>query len=269
MTKKKLYPVLSIAGSDCSGGAGIQADIKTISAHGCYAMAVITSVTAQNTTGVSAIEGISPDMVRAQINAIYDDIYPLSVKTGMLYDSTIVHSVADVLSSRGVEQLVVDPVMMSTSGARLISEEAIDVMVRELFPLAELITPNCMEVTALTGETCPERQARKLIELGCRAVLVKGGDSPDLDYKSDLLMTADGLMHEFRLPAVTTPNTHGTGCTLSSAIASNLAKGMSLFNAISHAKEYIYNALLSGADMKIGHGHGPVDHFYRTDFGCE
>lgn len=268
MNKKIIYPVLSIAGSDCSGGAGIQADIKTISVHGCYAMAAITSLTAQNTTGVSAVEGVSPRMVSEQIQMIFADIRPLAVKTGMLYSADIVSEIAETLARNRVDNLVIDPVMVSTSGSRLIAEDAIETMVNKLFPLAGLVTPNRMEAEVLSGETDPQLQAKKLIALGCRAVLIKGGDSSDDDFKSDLLMTSDGKMEYFRLPAVDTPNTHGTGCTLSSAIASNLAKGMTLCRAVSEAKNYVYNAIVSGARHRIGHGHGPVDHFYQTDFRC-
>ncbi len=269
MNEKIVYPVLTIAGSDCSGGAGIQADIKAISAHGCYAMAAITSITAQNTTGVSAVEGVSPAMVREQIRMVYQDIRPLAVKTGMLFSAEIVHEVANILSSVKVAHLVIDPVMVSTSGSRLISEDAIDIMVRELFPLAELITPNRMEAEVLTGESSPIEQGRVLMGTGCNAVLIKGGDSDDKENKKDLLFLPDGSIVPLEMPAVDTPNTHGTGCSLSSAIASNLAKGQTLQAAVSKAKEYVYNAILNGAAYRIGHGHGPIHHFYNTDFGCD
>lgn len=269
MSEKKIYPVLTIAGSDCSGGAGIQADIKVISAHNCYAMAAITSITAQNTTGVSAIEGVSPSMVREQIRMIYDDIRPLAVKTGMLFSTEIVHEVADILSEVSVDHLVIDPVMVSTSGSRLISENAIETLVNELFPLAELITPNLMEAEVLTGESDSIKQGRMLLNAGCNAVLIKGGDSNDKNVKKDLLFLPDGEIITLDMPAVDTPNTHGTGCSLSSAIASNLAKGMTLSTAVMKAKTYIYNAILSGAAYKIGRGHGPINHFYNTDFGCD
>lgn len=269
MTQNTVIPVLSIAGSDCSGGAGIQADIKTISAHGCYAMAAITSLTAQNTTGVSMVEGVSPAMVAEQIRMVFADIRPLAVKTGMLFDDEIVRTVASTLRDVKVENLVVDPVMISTSGSRLISEEAVEVMVRELFPIAEIVTPNRHEAEVLTGETDPGRQGLRLIEMGCRAVLIKGGDSDDLTHKSDILISADGSEHIFTLPAIDTVNTHGTGCTLSSAIASNLAKGNSLHDAVFLAKSYVHNAIMYGAERKIGSGRGPVHHFYCADFRCE
>ena len=268
MNEKIPYPVLTIAGSDCSGGAGIQADIKVISAHGCYAMAAVTSITAQNTVGVSAIEGVLPDLVSEQIRMVYDDIPPLAVKTGMLFSADIVNAVAMALSDVNASRLVIDPIMVSTSGSRLISEEAIEVMVKELFPLAELVTPNKMEAEVLTGVTNPKNQGELLLGMGCNAVLIKGGDS-DNNVKEDLLFLPSGEIVALQMPAVNTPNTHGTGCSLSSAIASNLAKGMTLTAAVEKAKSYVYNALLSGSTYKIGQGHGPIDHFYHTDFGCD
>lgn len=268
MNERSTIPVLSIAGSDCSGGAGIQADIKTISAHGCYAMAAITSITAQNTTGVFGVEGISPSMVAEQIRAVFSDIRPAAVKTGMLFDEHSVKAVAGVLREVRVDNLVVDPVMVSTSGRQLLSEAAADVLVQELFPLAVLVTPNRHEAEVLTGESEPMEQGRKLIKMGCKAVLIKGGDSDDAEFKTDILMTASGAFAQFRLPAVDTINSHGTGCTLASAIASNLAKGYSLLSAVENAKRYVYNALLHGSELKIGHGHGPVNHFYNVDFRC-
>lgn len=266
MTENNVFPILTIAGSDCSGGAGIQADIKTIAAHGCYAMAAITSLTAQNTMGVSLVEGVSPKMVSEQIRMVYADIPPVGVKTGMLYSAEIVKTVADTLSEVGATNLVVDPVMVSTSGSRLISEDAIYNMVTLLFPLAELITPNRMEAEVLTGLTDRLEQADKLIEMGCRNVLIKGGDSDDNDNKSDLLATREGLRQFFTLPAIKSKNTHGTGCTLSSAIASNLGMGLSLIEAIDKAKRYVHDAIIYGMNRHIGHGHGPVNHFYSCNF---
>lgn len=258
---KRYQPVLSIAGSDCSGGAGIQADIKTMSALGCYAMTAITALTAQNTTGVSAVEGVSPSMVREQIRMVWEDISPLAVKTGMLYSAEIIAAVAQTLRDLQVRNLVVDPVMVSTSGSRLISEQATDVMVRELFPLAAVVTPNVHEARVLTGLDLPEAQGEKLIESGCKAVILKGGDFRT-DEKTDLLVTADGVMRLSR-PACDTPNTHGTGCTFSSALACYLAKGDNLEDAFIHAKEYVWQAIKNGAEYEIGSGHGPVKHFWN------
>lgn len=254
-------PVLSVAGSDCSGGAGIQADLKTMSALGCYAMSVITAVTAQNTCGVYAVEGISPEIVAAQIDAVFSDIPPLAVKTGMLYSDRIVAEVARSLAAHGVKHLVVDPVMVSTSGSRLISEEAIECMVTRLFPLAEVVTPNVAEAAVLTASANPDEQAAKIMAMGPKSVLLKGGDRAG-DHKTDLLYLADGTVRRFSSPAVDTVNTHGTGCTLSSAIASFLANGRSLADAVAEAKDYVTSALRAGALYKIGEGHGPVDHFH-------
>lgn len=257
----KYIPVLSVAGSDCSGGAGIQADIKTMSALGCYAMSAITAVTAQNTCGVYAVESISPEVVAAQIDAVFDDIPPLAVKTGMLCSADIVSTVAERFAAYGVTHLVVDPVMVSTSGSRLISEEAIGRMVEGLFPLAGIVTPNVAEAEVLTSSVRPDVQADKILAMGPGAVLLKGGDRSG-SRKTDLLYLADGTERSFSSPAVDTVNTHGTGCTLSSAIASFLARGFVLTDAVQAAKDYVTSALNEGARYKIGRGHGPVDHFY-------
>lgn len=258
------YPVLSIAGSDSSGGAGIQADIKTISAIGCYAMTAITAITAQNTTGVEYSEGISPQMVEAQIRMVFTDIRPLAVKTGMLYDSDIVTVVADSLRRFNAANIVVDTVMVSTSGSLLITPEAVDIIRTQLLPLADLITPNVMEARELTGESDPELQILRFREMGCRNILLKGGDTPDTEFKTDYLYTEnDNNITAIRQKAIDTPNTHGTGCTLSSAIASYLALGLPIHNAVNNAKAYITEALRSGSAIKTGNGHGPVNHFFN------
>ncbi|MCM1522707.1 MAG: bifunctional hydroxymethylpyrimidine kinase/phosphomethylpyrimidine kinase [Muribaculaceae bacterium] len=259
---RKYFPVLSIAGSDSSGGAGIQADIKTISALGCYAMTAITGLTAQNTTGVTAIEPTSPSMVAAQIDAVYADIPPMAVKTGMLTNLEATSAVADRLSHYNPKNLVVDPVMVSTSGSLLLEEAAIDVLKAQIFPLALLITPNRMEAKALTGSDDPDRQAEILLATGTKAVLIKGGDSSDTDFKTDFLYMAGREPMSLRADAVKTRNTHGTGCTLSSAIASYLALGYSLEDAVSSAKLYISRALEAGSFIATGRGHGPVNHFF-------
>lgn len=254
---------MSIAGSDSSGGAGIQADIKTISAIGCYASTAITSLTAQNTTGVTAVELVSPSMVKAQIDAVWDDIPPLSVKTGMLFSSEIVSAVAEALAHRNVSNLVIDPVMLSTSGARLLDEDAVDSLTSLLFPLSTLVTPNVAEARALASSDNIDDQVNVLREMKCRNILLKGGDTANEDYKIDYLylygeddpvvLTAD---------AVNTQNTHGTGCTLSSAIACYLALGFDLVEACMRAKLYVTKALNAGARVCIGHGHGPVNHLF-------
>lgn len=260
---KQYIPVLSIAGSDSSGGAGIQADLKTISAIGCYGMTAITALTAQNTTGVSLIEGVSPEMVKEQIRMIWTDIPPKAVKTGMLFSKEIVETVADTLNHFKVDNLVVDPVMISTSGTKLISTEAMESAVEKIFPLASIITPNRAEAETLTGFTDPVRQISRLKEMGCRNILIKGGDSDRTDVKIDYLsLDGEPEIITLRADAVMTSNTHGTGCTLSSAIASYLALGFELEEAVTRGKIFITRALNAGARVKIGSGHGPVNHLF-------
>ena len=257
------YPVLSIAGSDWSGGAGIQADIKTMSAIGCYAMSVISSITAQNTTGVRSIMAVSPEIVADQIDMVFDDIPPLAVKIGMLCNAGVAKAVADRLARYRPDKLIVDPVMVSTSGSMLLEKEAVEVLVNEIFPLALLVTPNQMETRALTGETDPQRQIARLREMGCGNILIKGGDTDRTDVKTDLLYLSDsGETVELKADAVETANTHGTGCTLSSAIASYLALGYGLSDAVGMAKLYVTRALREGAWITTGKGHGPVNHFF-------
>ncbi len=260
---RKYIPVLSIAGSDPSGGAGIQADIKTISALGCYAMTAITSLTAQNTTGVRSIMPSTGAIVADQIDMIMEDIPPMAIKTGMLCNLNVVSTVADKLEQYRPDNIVVDPVMVSTSGSKLLDDEAIDLIVKRIFPLSTIITPNRSEAKVLTRETDPDRQAKILMEMGCRNVLLKGGDSDRKDFKIDYLYLENkhtGI--ELRADAVNTVNTHGTGCTLSSAIASYLALGYDLEQAVRAAKFYISRALEAGAFVTTGRGHGPVNHFY-------
>lgn len=260
---KQYIPVLSIAGSDSSGGAGIQADIKTISAIGCYAMTAITSLTAQNTTGVTMIEGVSPEMVKAQIEAVWADIPPLAVKTGMLFNKAIVSEVATAFKRHNVSNLVIDPVMVSTSGSLLLERDAIESVKNELFPLATLITPNKSEAEELTGTADPMKQIERFREMGCRNILLKGGDDERTDMKIDILsLEGEEDPITLRADAVNTPNTHGTGCTLSSAIASYLATGFDLEEAVTRAKIYITRAINAGARVKTGHGHGPVNHLF-------
>lgn len=256
-------PVLSIAGSDSSGGAGIQADIKTISALGCYAMTAITAITAQNTMGVLDIQGIDTSIVRAQIDAVFTDVPPLAVKTGMLYNAEIVECVAEKMQQYSVNALVIDPVMVSTSGSMLLSDDAVNIMTGKLFPLATLVTPNRMESLRLTGTEDVNEQARVLSEMGCRNILLKGGDSDDNNVKVDYLkLSTEPELIALRADAVDTNNTHGTGCTLSSAIASYLAMGLDIEDACIRAKLYITRALAAGARIMSGHGHGPVNHLF-------
>ena len=258
--KKQMYTALTIAGSDSSGGAGIQADIKTMTAHGVYAMSAITALTAQNTTGVFAVSEVTPDFLHEQIRACVTDIVPCAVKTGMIPSAKSVEVIASCIREFDLMHVVVDPVMVATSGSRLIDENACEEMKKLLFPCAELITPNIPEAELLCGITIRtaedmEMAARSLMEkYGC-AVLCKGGHN--VQTADDFLASLDGCIW-LKGKRIDNPNTHGTGCTLSSAIASNLAKGMSLAESTSHAKEYISGALESMLDL--GHGSGPLNH---------
>lgn len=257
------YPTLTIAGSDSSGGAGIQADIKTMSAIGCYAMSVITSVTAQNTTGVRSIMPVSPTVVADQIDMVMTDIPPLAVKIGMLCNAEVATAVAERLEHYRPDNLIVDPVMVSTSGSMLLEEDAVEILISRIFPLATLVTPNQMETKVLTGSDKTAVQIEKLRRLGCRNILIKGGDTDRNDIKVDILHLSDSDESiELKADAVDTRNTHGTGCTLSSAIASYLALGYELTDAVSMAKLYVTHALEAGSWITTGHGHGPVNHFF-------
>lgn len=260
---RRYFTVLSIAGSDPSGGAGIQADIKTISAFGCYAMSAITSLTAQNTTGVRSVMPATPAIVRDQIDMVMEDIPPMAIKTGMLCNLEVAEAVAERLEYYRPGNLVVDPVMVATSGAPLLEEEAVDLIVKRIFPLATLVTPNRAEALALTGETEHTMQARVLREMGCPNILLKGGDLDDKDFKTDYLyLQGKDAPVVLRADAVDTVNSHGTGCTLSSAIASCLALGYPLPDAVNAGKLYITRALREGAFVTTGRGHGPVNHFF-------
>lgn len=255
------YPVLTIAGSDPSGGAGIQADIKTIASTGCYAMAAITAVTAQNTTGVRAVEGISPDMVAAQIDAVTEDIAPMATKTGMLFSAGIINSVADAIERHKLENVVVDPVMVATSGSRLLDDEAVTLIVERMMPLSAIITPNRAEAIALTGTDDTDKQIMWLRAHGAHDILLKGGDGDTSSpFSIDIFAQAGMEPMELKADRIDTRNTHGTGCTLSSAIASFLALGFPMIDAVKAAKSYITRALIAGRPMTVGAGHGPVNH---------
>ena len=261
------YPrVLSIAGSDSGGGAGIQADLKTIAALGCFGMTAITALTAQNTTGVRAIHPVPLQMLADQIDAVVEDIGVQAVKIGMLHSAETVRSVAAAIDRHHLPHVVLDPVMIATSGAVLIDQEAIAVLVSQLFPRAELVTPNLDEAAMLVGnplrsEADMEAAARQLIALGAHAVLIKGGHLAG-DTVSDVLLTSDGELRWMRSPRIPTANTHGTGCTLSSAIASQLALGAPLPQAVQLAREYVRGALAAGATVRTGAGSGPLNHSY-------
>lgn len=257
------YPTLTIAGSDSSGGAGIQADIKTMSAIGCYAMSAITSITAQNTTGVRSIMPVSPEVVADQIDMVMTDIPPLAIKVGMLCNAEVASAVAERLEHYRPQNLIVDPVMVSTSGSMLLEKDAIEVLTKRIFPLAELVTPNQMETKALTGSSVTAEQIESLRRLGCRNILIKGGDTDRTDIKVDILhLSATGETIELKADAIDTKNSHGTGCTLSSAIASYLALGYQLKEAVGMAKLYVTHALEAGSWITTGRGHGPVNHFF-------
>ena len=259
------YPrLLSIAGSDSSGGAGIQADLKTFAALGCYGMTAVTALTAQNTLGVRAIHGVPPEILRDQIDAVVEDIGVDAVKIGMLHSPDIVRTVAAAIDRHGLKNVVVDPVMVATSGAVLIDSSAIAALVRELFCRAVVVTPNLDEASLLVGrvvdsEAAMEAAARELLAMGAPAVLLKGGHLTG-GVVSDLLVTQDGDIHWMRASRIQTANTHGTGCTLSSAIAAYLALGASLLEAVQAARAYVRGALESGARVRTGAGCGPLNH---------
>ena len=264
-TFKFEYPrVLTIAGSDSGGGAGIQADLKTFSALGCYGMTAITALTAQNTCGVRAIHGVPPPMLRAQIDAVMEDIGVAAVKIGMLHAPEIVRTVAEAIDRHDLKNVVFDPVMVATSGAVLIDTAAVDVLVRELFARVTVITPNLDEAALLVGRPLNsaqdmEQAAHVLLEKGARAVLLKGGHLPG-DTVIDLLMTNAGEKIWMQAPRIHSHNTHGTGCTLSSAMAAHLALGASLVDAVQHARTFVREALLAGAQVRTGTGSGPLNH---------
>ena len=259
------YPrLLTIAGSDSGGGAGVQADLKTFSALGCYGMTAITALTAQNTTGVRAIHAVPPDMLRDQIDAVLEDIGVDAVKIGMLHSPEIVQAVASAIDRHALPHVVLDPVMVATSGAVLIDNPAIAALVRELFGRAVLVTPNLDEASLLVGrkllhEADMQTAAHELLAKGAKAVLVKGGHLAG-DVVSDLLQVAGAAPHWMRAPRIATANTHGTGCTLSSAIAAHLALGLSLIDAVEAARTYVRGALAAGASVKTGQGDGPLNH---------
>ncbi|MBR4151083.1 MAG: bifunctional hydroxymethylpyrimidine kinase/phosphomethylpyrimidine kinase [Firmicutes bacterium] len=251
---------LSIAGSDSCGGAGIQADIKTMTMNGVYAMSAITALTAQNTTGVRGIQDVTPDFLGLQLDAVFEDIFPDAVKIGMVSSSELIEVIAERLRFYGARNIVVDPVMIATSGSALIKTDAVETLMRELLPLATVVTPNISEAEVLSGmkiaDAADMEKAAAAINkaFGC-AVLLKGGHS--VNDANDLLY-ADGEAFWFNGKRIDNPNTHGTGCTLSSAIASNLAKGYDLRTSIKRAKDYISGAL--SAMLDLGRGSGPMQH---------
>ena len=266
----KYNTVLTIAGSDSGGGAGIQADIKAISAMGCFASSAITAITAQNTLGVDAVHPVPLDILAAQIDAVLSDIGTDAIKIGMLHSAEVVSLVADKIEQYGITNVVLDPVMVSTSGHRLIEIEAIEVLKQRLIPLARVITPNLPEAEILSGCTITAQQefpqiATLLSHNNRTSVLLKAGHLNG-DTLTDYFYNAeDGTMTLLPSKRVDTRNTHGTGCTLSSALAAALARGESLTEAAISAKRYIEQAIITGAKYDIGHGHGPVNHFFALN----
>jgi hydroxymethylpyrimidine/phosphomethylpyrimidine kinase len=266
-TAHSRYPrVLTIAGSDSGGGAGIQADLKTFAALGCFGMTAITALTAQNTLGVRSIHAVPTQILADQVDAVAEDIGIDAVKIGMLHSAETVRTVAAALRRHALRTVVLDPVMIATSGAVLIDQEAIAVLVYELFPLATVVTPNLDEAALLAGrplatESDMEGAARQLLEMGANAVLVKGGHLEG-DTVSDLLLARGEASHWMRAPRIATANTHGTGCTLSSAIAAQLALGLPLREAVEAGRNFIRGALEAGAGVRTGAGSGPLNHGY-------
>ena len=253
---------LSIAGSDSCGGAGIQADIKTMTLNGVYAMSAVTALTAQNTTGVSAILEADADFLEKEINAVFEDIFPDAVKIGMVSSSALIEVIAQRLKFYQAENIVVDPVMVATSGARLINDSAINTLKEKLLPIADVITPNIPETEVLSGMKISDKDdmEKAAVSIGEKfkcAVLVKGGHSIN---DADDILYSNGKITYFKGKRIDNPNTHGTGCTLSSAIAANLAKGYSLEKSVERAKEYISGAL--GAMLDLGRGSGPMNHAF-------
>ena len=263
-SSKHYARVLTIAGSDSGGGAGIQADLKTFAALGCYGMTAITALTAQNTKGVQGIHGIPAEFLKAQIQSVMDDIGVDALKIGMLHAPEIVDVVAWAIDHYQLKNVVLDPVMVATSGDRLIASETVQVLVRELFPRATLITPNLDEAVLLLGREISdvsvlETAGRDLLAMGARAVLLKGGHLPGNDLM-DLLVQPNTPSVRLSSRRIHSNNVHGTGCTLSSAIAAYLALGMGLSEAVHCARQYIVQAIAHGADITTGHGHGPLNH---------
>ncbi|SHN82788.1 bifunctional hydroxymethylpyrimidine kinase/phosphomethylpyrimidine kinase [Bradyrhizobium erythrophlei] len=260
---------LTIAGSDSSGGAGIQADLKTFAAFGVYGASVITALTAQNTQGVRGVHPVPADFVTAQLEAVFDDLDVSAVKIGMVAELDIVKAIASNLSRRAPDHVVLDPVMVATSDDRLLSPDAVKCLRDDLMPRATLITPNLPEAAALleedvaASEAAIADQGRRLLALGARAVLIKGGHGKGAE-SIDYLFTQDGVT-ALPAPRIATKNTHGTGCSLSSAIAAGLAKGETLEQAVRHAKTWISAAIAAADRISVGKGHGPIHHFHRFD----
>ncbi|MBF0101146.1 MAG: bifunctional hydroxymethylpyrimidine kinase/phosphomethylpyrimidine kinase [Desulfobacterales bacterium] len=268
MDNQNYCTVLTIAGSDSSGGAGIQADLKTVSALGCYGMSVITALTAQNTTGVSLIHAVPLSMIEAQLDAIYSDIHVDAVKIGMLHSAEVIQVIAKQLQHYHASCIVLDPVMVAQTGSKLLQDDAIEALKEVLLPIADIVTPNLPEASVLYGKKIQGLQemysaAKNIAGFGCKNVLIKGGHDSGSESADVLYIASDDQWMTFSKPRIISNNTHGTGCTLSSAIAAGLAKEQPLIDAVYHAKTYVYEAICAGAGYKLGHGFGPVHHFYH------
>jgi hydroxymethylpyrimidine/phosphomethylpyrimidine kinase len=266
--KKYKYPsVLTIAGSDSGGGAGIQADLKTFAALGCFGTSAITAVTVQNTLGVTGIHSIPPPIVAAQIRAVMDDIQPSAIKIGMVHSAELAGTIAAVIRDYPDVPVILDPVMVATSGDKLIENETVETLQKELFPLSVLVTPNLDETRILVNRAVTnldemKSAATEILRYGCFAVLVKGGHLSGQDLYN-FYLDKNSISEVYASEAINTNNTHGTGCSLSSAIAAYLALGLSLQNAIAKACQYIHHAIEAGQDVITGKGNGPINHFFN------
>ncbi len=267
MESKSYSRTLTIAGSDSGGGAGIQADLKTFAALGCYGMSVITAITAQNTVGVSGIHPVPVEMITRQMEAVFTDMGTDAVKIGMLHSAEVIAAVARCLSEYEVPNVVLDPVMVAKSGDKLLREDAIQALSQHLLPCVDIITPNLPETQVLVGRPVTtvaqmESAGKELLSRGCKAVLVKGGHLPGTQVIDVLFVKGKPGPLYLESARISTKNSHGTGCTLSSAIAAYLARGKSLEKAVQLAREYLIQALSSGKDYALGQGHGPVHHLH-------
>ncbi|MGD8883025.1 MAG: bifunctional hydroxymethylpyrimidine kinase/phosphomethylpyrimidine kinase [Desulfobacterales bacterium] len=260
--------VLTIAGSDSGGGAGIQADLKTFSAIGCYGMSVITALTAQNTQGVKGIHAVPPAFAVEQIEAVLSDIGADAIKIGMLYSAELIEAVAQALKKHGARKIVLDPVMVAQSGDKLLQDDAIEAIKTHLMPLADVVTPNIPEAsvlcsTQLTQWSDIESAAETLARYGSRSILIKGGHGDERKSTDLLFLAREGRFVSLAAERIKTNNNHGTGCTLSSAIAAYMAKGKDIEEAVQKAKTFMNHSIAAGAAYKLGHGHGPVHHFFQ------
>jgi len=265
---KEYFKVLTIAGSDSGGGAGIQADLKTFAAIGCYGMSVITALTAQNTRGVTAIHAVPPPFAVEQMTAVFTDIGADAVKIGMLYSAELIETVTETLTKYSARNIVLDPVMVAQSGDKLLQDDAIQAIKDHLMPLADVVTPNLPEAEVLLGQKIEsledmQRAARSLAQFGSRSILIKGGHLDESKSTDLLYLTEEDRFVTLEAERVDSRNNHGTGCTLSSAIAAHMSRGSHIEDAVSKAKTFIQNAIRAGAAYKIGHGHGPVHHFFE------